>query len=281
MKKINTKRAIAAVMVAVMVLSLTVGCKKDQESDFEAPEFMFVPEFITLPDGVQDIGNLVYAGDKFYFSSYFLIDEENYTYSAKLFSMDIDGTNLTELPNYDPGSPFEDAQGGMNITSLRVDSDGNLWVIENGYFYRIVDTGDYNGDDGLQIEPRDPEVEESEDGDDNAATPDETAEDETAGDEADGIDDLFIMPAMPEVDPGDYENQEWEDLGEVLNVRKLDNTGAEILSLDISHLSANEEYFWITTMNIDNAGNIYLAANAGENFPIYVLGSDGSTHFKA
>jgi len=273
-KKINIKRAVAAVMVAVMVLSLTVGCNRDKGNDFETPEFMFVPEFIPLPDGVEDVSNLVYAGGKFYFTSYVIIDEENYTYSSKLFSMDIDGTNFTELTNYDPGSPFEDALGGININSLRVDSDGNLWVIENGYFYRIVDDGE-NGDDNglLPIEPRDPvnpDVEEGEDGDDNAATPEEDDVEE-----ADEFDDMFVMP---EVDP--WDGGEWEDLGEITNVRKLDGTGAEILSLDVSHLSAGEDYFWISAINVDDAGNIYLAASAAENFVIYVLGSDGATLFR-
>jgi len=272
-KKTIIRRTAAAVMVTVMVLSLTTGCKKDPENDYVPPEFMYVPEFISLPDGVQDIGNLVYAGDKVYFTSYIVLDEVDYRYTTKLFSMDIDGTNLNELPNYDPGSHYEDAQGGININALRIDSGGNLWVYESGYFFRINSPGDYDEDEPLVPEPRDDETDEDAPDDD----PDGDMPDEDPGDE-DIIDDAFDV--MPEVDPDDGWYGEWEDLGEIMTIRKLDNTGAEIMALDISHLAGNAEYFYISTLNIDDEGNIYLAASAGDSYNIYVLGNDGSLQFK-
>ena len=275
MIKTIIKRTAAAVMVAVMILTMTTGCKKDPESDYVPPEFLFVPEFISIPDGVQDIGNLVYAGDKVYFTSYVVLDEVNYRYTTKLYSMDIDGTNLKELPNYDPGNPFEDAQGGININALRVDTAGNLWVYEAGYFFRINSPGDkdYDTDEPLLPEPRDDELDDNPDGD----ITDEETGDEDIGDE-ELIDDTFGV--MPEVDPDDGWYGEWEDLGEVMTIRKLDSTGAEILALDMSHLAGNAEYFYISTLNIDDAGNIYLAASAGDNYNIYVLSNDGNLQFK-
>jgi len=82
--------------------------------------------------------------------------------------------------------------------------------------------------------------------------------------------------------PDDFDGEEWDmwgyyqDLGSVVNIRKLDKTGAEVLSLDISALSAGSDWFFINAFTIDSEGNIYI----GSESTIHVLNNDGSRQFK-
>jgi len=58
-------------------------------------------------------------------------------------------------------------------------------------------------------------------------------------------------------------------------VRKLDNTGAQVLSFDISGIYTGVEWFFVTSLMVDNAGYIYLTS--GSN--IFVLSSHDSSLF--
>jgi len=220
MKK-SVLRLLAVILITTMLITLLAGCRKDPESNFVPPEFVFVPEVVTLSENVQDIRNLTFANDKLYFWS-MTYDEETWESTIQIFTMNIDGSNLTELHNYDSGSsPYEDAMGQLYITALQVDKDGNIWVAETGSFYRL-----------------------------NV--------------------------------PDDFDGEEWEvwnfyeDLGTVISIRKLDNTGAEILSLDISSISAGSEWFHVSAFAIDSMGNIYIGANE----TIFILNNDGVMKYK-
>jgi ABC-type glycerol-3-phosphate transport system substrate-binding protein len=135
--------------------------------------------------------------------------------------MNIGGTNLRELINYEPGDiAIEGALGGTNIQSLQVDSNGDLWIAETGQFYKFNVPDDFTGE---------------------------------------------------EWERWDY----YESLGNVINVRKLDDTGAEILSVDVGDIFENE-YAWLSAFSIDNAGNIFLAVET----TIYVFDSNGNALFQ-
>lgn len=222
MKK-TIKRTAAVLTAAVMMFSLLAGCRNNNNNDFELPEFMFVPEFITLPEEVRSIGNLSYFDGKIFFTSEIVEDWEFYTYTTKIFSMNIDGSNLTELPGYTIASPHPDAMGGINIGALRIDYAGYLWVVESGHFYRFDVPDDYEGEEQWQF---------------------------------------------------------YEDLGSFSAIRKLDHNGAEILSVDTSSLAANNDFFHVSTFNVDDDGNIYLASWTGEGNIIFVLDNAGHLQFK-
>ena len=128
-----------ALILTIAVLAAVIsGCKKSGSDDtgngFVPPEFVYVPEYISLSDTISDIANLCVVGDRLFFSSQ-TYDEVNYTMTMKLYSMSIDGTDLRELENYSIGSLPEGAMGNLYIQSMISDGDGNLWVVESGNYY--------------------------------------------------------------------------------------------------------------------------------------------------
>jgi len=216
-------RLIAASMVMILLIPVLAGCRGDTNTFYEQPEYVYIPDFIDFPDNFVDVRNLVFVDDVFYFSAYVIRDRETWDAETKIFSMNADGTNIAELVNYDTSgiqTEFEDAEGNIHIMSLNVDNEGNLWIAESGYFYRLNVPEDFDGD---------------------------------------------------EWDMWNY----WEDLGNIMVVRKLDRTGAEISSINISNLS-NEEYFYVNAFNVDGAGNLYV----GTDREIYVFNNEGNMQFK-
>jgi len=136
--------------------------------------------------------------------------------------MSIDGTGITELPNYrSVAPPFPDALGSVQVGAMNIDNNGNIWISETGWFYRMN---------------------------------------------------------VPE----DFDGEEWErynyyeDLGNITTIRKLDKTGAEISTVDISGISAGFEWFYISAFNVDDDGNLYLGTNEG----IFVLDESGNVLFR-
>ena len=85
--------------------------------------------------------------------------------------------------------------------------------------------------------------------------------------------------------PDDFDGEDWErwefmyEIGNVMMVRKLDGTGTEILSIDVSEVNAGPENFWFSGFNIDSDGNIYIAGGTDSGSVVHVLNSDGNLQF--
>jgi len=206
-----------------MLLTILAGCRRAPQSNFEAPDYVFVPEIISMPDSINDMNNLTFHDGKFYFWSMYITDEETGDFVLKLYSMNMDGSDLAELPNYVPTTPsFEYDIGNVYIMSLNIDNNGYIWLAETGSFGRF---------------------------------------------------DL----------PDDFDGEEWDkweyyreiDNGNLMFVRKLDNTGAEVSNMDVSAIFRNAEYFYMRAFNLDAAGNLYIATDN----EIHVLNSDGVIQF--
>ena len=81
--------------------------------------------------------------------------------------------------------------------------------------------------------------------------------------------------------PDDIDDDDWERwnarimVKDFTRVRKLDNTGAEVLSIDISHIPAGHDWFHISAFTIDADNNIYIGAEP----KIYVFDSEGRALF--
>jgi len=214
-------RILAVALAATLLLTILAGCSNEADMGFETPEFVFLPDIVDLPEGIPEIRDLAYSDGVLYFWANVLIDEENWEYIIKLYSINIDGTNFMELPNYEEvAPPFEDASGSFYISSLIMDDD-HIWVVESGQFFRFDLPDDFDGDDMDRWE-------------------------------------------------------HYEDLGNVVNVRKLDKTGAEVLSIDISSLSAGREWFFINAFAVDAKGNIYI----GSDSTIFILNNEGDQQFR-
>jgi len=129
--KNSIKRLLAVVMVAILALSLVAGCSDDQEPD--ASGFVFVPEVLGELDGISEIRDLVYSNGKLYFSSVVMQGADSAEPARKVFSMDIDGTNITEFATDSRGDDTQEGSAGnLYIMSFCVDRDGNIWILKAG-----------------------------------------------------------------------------------------------------------------------------------------------------
>ena len=272
-------RPLAVILAVIMLATVFAGCNRDGDdpnNPVETPEFVFMPEFIPLPEGITDISNLIVVGDRLYFTSWYMSAEEPYTYGNKLFSMNFDGTNLQELVNYNPGEPPEEgAQGSININGLRADLDGNLWVVENGNFF-IFDLPDDFYDD-IDYDPDEEDEDGTGSGGGGIARPlpaGAIARSVSGSSSGAVFRSVAVDSPMPMSGRNMYDY--YRELENIMAVRKLDSTGAELLSVDISPLSNNVEWFWVRTFAIDGDGNIFIATDQ----TIFVLDNDGKLRFQ-
>jgi len=131
-----------------MLTSVLASCRRAPVSNFVPPEFVFVPEIISLPDGVNDMRNIVYSNGRLVFASSVPVSEDSWETIPKLYTMNLDGSNMSELTGYTPLShPDPTVEGSVNIVSLTVDDAGNLWVFESGYFYSDNTPDDFDGEE--------------------------------------------------------------------------------------------------------------------------------------
>ena len=223
-------RVVAAVIAAVLIMSQIAGCggrgADDDSTGFEPPEFVFVPEFISLPAGIESISHLVLIGDKLFFSSQDM-DEDTFEYTTRIFSMNIDGSGVAELENYALSRPAdlpENAMGNEFLNNMFADGDGNLWVVESSSYYGFDLPEDFD-------------------------------------EESDDMRERFNY---------------YYEISNDTAVRKLDHTGAELLTVDITSISSGLEYFYISTISVDGDSNVYIAAER----TIYVLDNSGRMQFK-
>jgi ABC-type glycerol-3-phosphate transport system substrate-binding protein len=220
-------KTIFIIMASLLMITLLSGCREDLESTYEVPEFIYVPKFLTIPipEEMTEVRNLVYVGDRVYFTSFMVADWESFATETKVFTMQIDGSGMAELVNYSAGLPNKEVLSNITIESLHVDKDGYLWVHESGRIFQFSLPEDFD--------------EESSD-----------------------------------------KWQYYEDLGSVNNIRQLDSTGMEVLSLDIESIIGNAEWYILKSFVIDKMSNIYIAAQVDNRAELYVLNSDRNLLFK-
>ena len=228
MINLTGSRIVSTVLIIIMITAALTGCRKDDsglntgygsetrhsqdpyngstvpENIVMAGDFMYLPEFIPLPvTSEYEVESIVVSGDKVFFSAINQYAQVSMSI-GNLYSMDFDGSNLTELSGYSAKKPSQNIAGGhISKLSLYVDHDGFLWVIESGIFFeRIQFPDDYDTDeDGIS-----------------------------------NFDANYIRSSY---------------------LRKLDGTGKEVFSVDISGI-ADGTYASNTTICIDRDGNIYI-----------------------
>lgn len=165
------KKAAAVALSVALFISVLAGCggKNGSQTVNNSPEAqgtVFVPEYISLPEGISRMDNVCCFGDMIYFTTYgpistdseeretegeepageqaAYIQEENF--GICFYSMKADGTELTRMEKYTPVELPEDKDGNTNINSICPDGEGNLWVAETGSFYHIDASGNYVND---------------------------------------------------------------------------------------------------------------------------------------
>ena len=196
------KYLLSIILAFTVIMSLLTGCGRNIDNEQSSnsinipgvnnqhPEYVYIPEVIQfpeLPDGMENISNVVLTDNAVYFTAHGYTSEQSVIAVNNIFSMDVDGTNMVKLPDYIARSFLPEKT--MNIDTLHVDNEGYLWVLESMILY-----------------------------------------------EQEKI-DLFAV------------------------IRKLNDTGAELMSFDVSDLvDSNYSWFYTPSLNTDSAGNIYFAS---------------------
>ena len=198
-------RILSISLVVVMILTMLAGCRHDTD-ELDITEFAFIAETISLPHDIGYIRDVAYFDGKLYFWSQ-VFNDETWESTVKLFSINTDGSNLAELPNFYLGErPSPDAQAHFHIMSFGIDHNGYIWIAIHGDFSRFDLPDDFDGEDYERW--------------------------------------YYIQP-----------------LGSAMNIRKLDNTGAEILTIDRSVFAPDTGWFRVDGTKIDNSGNLYIASD--------------------
>ena len=81
--------------------------------------------------------------------------------------------------------------------------------------------------------------------------------------------------------PDGLDEDDWERwnkrimVKDFTRVRKLADTGAEVLSFDVSHITAGQDWFYISAFIVDDNNNIYI----GDDSQVYVFDNEGKAVF--
>lgn len=118
----STKRRIIALILAVIsVLPIILtGCKKAEEAIKTKPDHVYKSSFITLPAEIANFERFFISNGMFYFTSYVNSGESS---KNSLYSVEQDGTNLTEIMSFDNTNSY--------LTALTILRDGSIWVVRS------------------------------------------------------------------------------------------------------------------------------------------------------
>lgn len=241
---------VMSIVVITLLVAVFVGCRSSEMTDsFETPanydsisemqEFAYIAEFVTLPTDVGSVKDLVVSLTDVTFVSatyeYIKYRVDNYQFDVidvqnKIYSMSIDGSNITKLNRYAPfvTSP-PGAHGDYFIEAIHVDSNGNVWIFESWKYIRYNLPPDFND----------------------------------------------IVSQIWEL----WEYSEIAEEGCV--IRKLDPTGKELLSIDVSLIREQYDYIEVNAFYTDVFQNIYLCVGSFETAGKHIFlidGVDNSIH---
>lgn len=151
--------------------------------------------------------------------------------------MKLDGSDLKNVEGYvKPEMPAEAEGGSFWINNMCATPDGGFAIIENVYYSIPVSAGDGSGD-------------------------------ESGTDAAEGSVDAGVTPlaatssdvavAVPEPMPGGDEQVEYTSV-QKYNLRVFDAAGNEKLCIDLSSLTEDSDYFYVSAFAVDGQGNTVL-----------------------
>lgn len=129
--------------IALMATALT-GCGKNEKStDGTAsanPDFLYIPEYIQLPDDVKEVRVPALIGNTVYFTAIAQTGSQNPDGTAitaeQLFKINADGTGYTKIEGFShPEVPETAPQGSAWYISRILPAEGtNAWVSAGGTF---------------------------------------------------------------------------------------------------------------------------------------------------
>ncbi|MCL2628215.1 MAG: extracellular solute-binding protein [Oscillospiraceae bacterium] len=143
------KRTFYIVLIAffALVTAITsIGCG-GKSDDPQLPDYVYLPNILPfpLPEGIEWINNVTTTEDAIYFTAHADVTDEATPFHAEsIYKMDFNSSSVTVLPNYnvDAEFPAEADDGSVQMFSLFVDRDGNVWVAERGEFFTMPESDD-------------------------------------------------------------------------------------------------------------------------------------------
>lgn len=175
----KTKRMLALLLAALMIVGLFAGCSKDETKDpgktdpgnslidqtkpsQTMAKYAYKADYFDLavPDGVQYVNQICAAGTTLYLTASMQGEEITNTdpdtgetwsyYDSRLgvLTIDPDTGICTELSNLQLPQVPEGAEGGVNCYNMIGSDDGTLWMLVNVYAtqYELPDDFDPNTD---------------------------------------------------------------------------------------------------------------------------------------
>lgn len=175
----KTKRMLALLLAALMIVGLFAGCSKDETKDpgktdpgnslidqtkpsQTTAKYAYKADYFDLavPDGVQYVNQICAAGTTLYLTASMQGEEITNTdpdtgetwsyYDSRLgvLTIDPDTGICTELSNLQLPEVPEGAEGGVNCYNMIGSDDGTLWMLVNVYAtqYELPDDFDPNTD---------------------------------------------------------------------------------------------------------------------------------------
>ena len=175
----KTKRMLALLLAALMIVGLFAGCSKDGTKDpgktdsngslidqtkpaATTAKYAYKADYLdlTMPDGVQYPNQLCAAGTTLYLTASMQGEEivnsdpatgETWSYyntRLAMLTIDPDTGVCTELTNLELPQVPEGAEGGVNCYNMIGSDDGTLWMLVNVYAtqYELPDDFDPNTD---------------------------------------------------------------------------------------------------------------------------------------
>ncbi len=165
MKK-KTLLVLCIAMLLAMCMLAMAGCGGG--GDDIQTGYVYVPEYITMPDEVESIDRAFYHNGTIYFTSYGKTGERTPAegepqpgdadyyegmydiYGSTFYKINSDGSNFSQLSGYVAPTIPADKQGYCNTSGMTMDAEGNIWVVET-YNYEYVDSNDNWVNDGMEI----------------------------------------------------------------------------------------------------------------------------------
>lgn len=175
----KTKRMLALLLAALMIVGLFAGCSKDETKDpgktdpgnslidqtkpsQTTAKYAYKADYLdlTMPDGVQYPNQLCAAGTTLYLTASMQGEEivnsdpatgdtwSYYNTRLAMLTIDPDTGVCTELTNLELPQVPEGAEGGVNCYNMIGSDDGTLWMLVNVYAtqYELPDDFDPNTD---------------------------------------------------------------------------------------------------------------------------------------
>jgi len=156
------KRIIIYSLTVTIFVNILAGCRSADAEDTDSgvewtsviqvdpPDTFYMTEIIDIPAPSDSLGgfnrdNIVLAGDTIYATAWIgseqILSNEHSeltarTVTSRIFSIDINTVEATQLPNFVPSAPSQEISSRSEyvesnfIAAVHVDSDGFIWIFE-------------------------------------------------------------------------------------------------------------------------------------------------------